>query len=580
MLKYFKFFIASILSVLGIIFLFNFLNINVHASVDDKALWGVIPDTTTETGTAYLVDKLYVCDDSTATVRIKLDGGEGLIRGTSMYFSPIIGDSPTMIDGVQITDYNLRLSTSSDSTKGRLYFPDGSYMASASTSSPTGLSSYGDINIEYDSDNNGSGSAIWKSGPTQTMILNNDGNLGIGWANPTAKLYVYGGNNIYNYSTTGIFYRDVYCQGGTGTYVLNERKIGPSGAFVQLLLRGNGGYIIDNQSTLPTGYILLQTSGTARAIITNAGNMGIGSISPTAKLDVNGNIKSTEIFTSTIQARGAGGLYILDDAGTGINGMFLADGGNLGVGTTDPTSKLEVNGDITADSYIMPDGTVMTSTTTLTIWVKDGSDISYSLGNVGIANSSPDGLFEIGEGTFTVLANGNVGIGTTQPGATLEINGDILVQETTRHCMVGPADFTPLLTTTDYPFYTIGTTNDYLICTPTSQTYFIAPARVPDGATITNLEYKCYRDDALATLSMSLKRRAYGGLASADLLANLSPSGTSGAETVSTSSISYDTVDNSTYLYFILIYFDNNDSSGDTKSGNIDVTYTITSLLP
>ncbi|MDE1977250.1 MAG: shufflon system plasmid conjugative transfer pilus tip adhesin PilV, partial [Elusimicrobia bacterium] len=51
-------------------------------------------------------------------------------------------------------------------------------------------------------------------------------------------------------------------------------------------------------------------------------------------------------------------------------------------------------------------------------------------GNVGIANTAPAGLFEVGAGTMTVLSSGNVGIGTTSPGAALEVSGNILQENT------------------------------------------------------------------------------------------------------------------------------------------------------
>ncbi len=76
------------------------------------------------------------------------------------------------------------------------------------------------------------------------------------------------------------------------------------------------------------------------------GNVGIGTVSPTQKLDVNGNIASTGSITSSGRIGAAG----LDVTGTSL----LT--GNVGIGTVSPTQKLDVNGNIASTGSVTSSG--------------------------------------------------------------------------------------------------------------------------------------------------------------------------------------------------------------------------------
>jgi hypothetical protein len=118
--------------------------------------------------------------------------------------------------------------------------------------------------------------------------------------------------------------------------------------------------------------------------ITSAGNVGIGTGTPTEKLDVTGNIKASQLYInnpsgdSSIEVGGAGNVYIdlkkpnsddrdlrittdgtdsvIDSAGglliaTANNErMRITNIGSVGIGTATPSSKLHVNGDLTLSS--------------------------------------------------------------------------------------------------------------------------------------------------------------------------------------------------------------------------------------
>jgi len=96
--------------------------------------------------------------------------------------------------------------------------------------------------------------------------------------------------------------------------------------------------------------------------------------------------------------------------------IYYTDG-NVGIGTTNPSSKLTVNGTLTATVFI-GDGSGLTNLpASSAFWLNTGDDIYYNNGNVGIGTDNPSSKLEIfetgGEMQKTVLSIKN------------EISGDI-----------------------------------------------------------------------------------------------------------------------------------------------------------
>ena len=85
--------------------------------------------------------------------------------------------------------------------------------------------------------------------------------------------------------------------------------------------------------------------------------------------------------------------YVAKWTGTALEKGTIYDNGNVGIGTTSPNSKLEVAGVIhsTNGGIKFPDGTTQSSAAVgrLSPWNVSGSDIHYSGGNIGIGTTSP-----------------------------------------------------------------------------------------------------------------------------------------------------------------------------------------------
>jgi hypothetical protein len=172
------------------------------------------------------------------------------------------------------------------------------------------------------------------------------------------------------------------------------------------------------------------------SVIYDNGNVGIGTTDPAGyKLRVAGSMRVDSASESVFMS---GNTYIhlrpVDGTGTGAYGrigafhategwknLLLNDGGgNVGIGTMNPQSKLHVTGDAgvlnlegSTHAYIQwyPDGSAA-GRKGWTGW-ENGAAIDFTIAN------------EYSGGDIILSPNTNVGIGTTSPGYKLDVSGDI-----------------------------------------------------------------------------------------------------------------------------------------------------------
>jgi hypothetical protein len=166
--------------------------------------------------------------------------------------------------------------------------------------------------------------------------------------------------------------------------------------------------------------------GTVVRLTTSGDSVGIGTLSPTKKLEVSGSAKITDtLFASNVSSNSP---LRLETAGT--TRMFLDDvTGNVGVGMTSPRTKLDVFGSVNAL-------TTFGFTLGTTLLNPNGDGGMYHVPGVPSGYLwvySNIGGMRLGtqHATNAVMidTNGNVGIGTTTPSSKLEVagsNGDLL----------------------------------------------------------------------------------------------------------------------------------------------------------
>ena len=277
----------------------------------------------------------------------------------------------------------------------------------------TGSNNGGDL-LLYNS--SGSNTVLIRSGANSYL---NGGNVGIGTTSPSDKLTVNGnlsifGNKIYNGSAS------------------NSAGISFPSSTVKI--DGYNG-IIFNSSTAGVG---LQTE---RMRITNAGNVGIGTTSPSEPLHISNSdpkirlqdSDGTNQFSTIFQNGGALNLLSRNNTNNGFITFKASDGttttefarfnmsGNLGIGTTSPSRKLTVQGGSGDNLPVRIIGGA--STTQSSMEFQDPSttaDYKVTLGSKG------DNLFFQAGGSerMRIDSSGNVGIGTTSPTQALHVVGN------------------------------------------------------------------------------------------------------------------------------------------------------------
>ena len=301
--------------------------------------------------------------------------------------------------------------------------------------------------------------STYNSGMGEKMRITSAGNVGIGTTSPSQLLELSGTSAALRIiSTSG----DAYIR-----------------------LTDNGVRNWDLKVVDVSDYFQIGGTSATSLIVTGAGNVGVGTTSPSYKLDVysdtntevgrfynnatscnfyigsTNNTAGTDIilYTSTGNAQffknrsttswgGADSLNIYTSngaiafhpAGT-TNAVYIANNGNLGIGTTSPNTLLNVHG---ADPFVRINNTSANN---------QGIKISYNnsdthglhlLYNANSAVSYIDNTYPVNAGyvygdiyfrqnvagtmttRMTIKADGgNVGIGTTSPAAKLDVVGNI-----------------------------------------------------------------------------------------------------------------------------------------------------------
>jgi hypothetical protein len=280
------------------------------------------------------------------------------------------------VNGNETIAGNVGIGTISPTVPLHLYKSSGG-VAALIESSDSGITllklknSTGSGNFEFGRYTNKLG---WYSDSTHSQVLtidNSNGNIGVGTDSPTAKLTIEGSGGAANQNTLQVRYTNSENYAGNLTY--SHLQLGENGT--NYIVAGNttaGGrlQIVVNNTNNLVG-TTTAPNGTIAMTILASGNVGIGTTNPGVKLDVAGEIRSTDgqLVTGTAGSNNTHSriqlnpvisgqaVFWIDNENNGLlrlsNGstpnnehpMVLDNDGNVGIGTTDPQYKLDVAGD-------------------------------------------------------------------------------------------------------------------------------------------------------------------------------------------------------------------------------------------
>ncbi len=278
-----------------------------------------------------------------------------------------------------------------------------------------------------------------------------NGNVGIGTIRPDTALTIErNGSKTPAFRTyTGVVNEEIMSFNAIeGLQLMCYQNVDGSPSTKASVIIANGDGIAPSQLEIWTKE-LGSSSPSRRMIVSSIGKVGIGTAAPSTSLHVVSSGTTISTFESTSAANlayialknaagqhafigndSSGALHFQTPGGDFSSKLVIDSSGKVGIGTQDPTQKLQVKGQVLVGQNIgNASGLYIKSEAGNTHYnwkistqekVDTGFEISSSTTVGGTTFNSP---------AFVILQNGNIGIGTVSPTEKLTIKGGLIASK-------------------------------------------------------------------------------------------------------------------------------------------------------
>jgi len=293
------------------------------------------------------------------------------------------------------------------------------------------------------------------------VVINSNGNIGIGVTNPLQKLDVLGTINTTGISISGIDLttiitsNDTYTSNQIITNVSNN-NYSISNININYSSNSSNSLFINKQNVLTSSSILF-------GIGSNISNLNYSNLFNTPDLSVYTTTTSLNTTSNNLYSNlsnidfgysnnnftfSSNSIFNITSNNyqwtTTGNNIYLNVSGNAGIGSLIPTEKLDINGNMNTTEIFVKKGNISNIFITSNIF-ENRSNLSYSslsnldyissnnciiytnskTANIGSGGGGSSSSYWIQTGTSNIYTMSNIGIGTTNPQSKLDILGDI-----------------------------------------------------------------------------------------------------------------------------------------------------------
>ena len=330
-----------------------------------------------------------------AETNVFVNGGTFSV-GTTNNTAPVALDSQITVGSTTANDivgYNMNVIDGGSNHRAHLFLDDANGLYGLTSASSVG-------NLEF----------VVKQASAEFLRIDSAGNVGIATNNPSQKLEVDGAILIKDSNTVGTLYltnTSVGIKRSNAVDTTNSRDI-------EVFTDGAGANIVFSTNG----------AGSAEMVVTDSGEVGIGTDNPVVTLNVDSNaqneiarfqganaqlrIDNNTLNVLNLNSGGSGDSLALSTGSS--EAMRIDSSGNVGIGTDNPAAELHIN-DATGLSAIR-----------LTGGASGADNFQIMQGVTGVTNAGFS-IYDIDATAtrFVIDSSGNVGIGTDSPSSKLNI---------------------------------------------------------------------------------------------------------------------------------------------------------------